>query len=240
MLRVQTSVAALACLLVVTALDPAAAAGGAFAVDDSEIGKPGECKVESWVSHAGNGDLAIVSSPACVARIVVPVELGLALARSRAGHEWGTDLGLKAKWTALSVEGPGKVGLGLSVATSFDLVAHENTGTAINVPLTFQLSEQVRANFNAGWSFDNTTDTHYGTWGAGLEWNIVKPVTLIAEVFGISGRRPEDEPRSVTEPRAQVGLRYTPRENIDFDVIYGRNITGEDSNWVTGGVNIRF
>lgn len=231
---------ALACLFLVAGMQTVHAAGGAFAVDDSEIAKPGECKVESWISHAGNSDLAIVSSPACVASIVVPVELGLALSRSRGGHEWGTDLALKAKWNGFSVDGPGKVGLGLAVASTFDLVAHQNTGTSINVPLTFQLSEQVRANLNGGWSFDNTADTHYGTWGAGLEWNIVKPVTLIAEVFGIAGRRPEDEPKSLTVPRAQVGLRYTPLENVDFDIIYGHNITGEDSNWVTGGVNIRF
>lgn len=216
------------------------AAGGAFAVDDSEIAKPGECKVESWYSHASNDDFALVSSPACVARIVVPVELGFAIARSRADHVWGTDLALKAKFNAISVEGPGKIGVGLSVATTYDLVAHQNTGTLINVPVSFQLSEQVRANLNGGWSFDNTTDTHYGTWGVGIEWNFIKPLTLIAEIYGIAGSRPVDEPKSLTEPRYQVGLRYTPHEKVDFDIIYGRNVTGEDANWVTAGVNIRF
>ena len=38
----------------------------------------------------------------------------------------------------------------------------------------------------------------------------------------------------------QAGLRYTPMENIDIDLIYGRNITGEDANWVTLGLNVRF
>jgi hypothetical protein len=44
----------------------------------------------------------------------------------------------------------------------------------------------------------------------------------------------------VIEPRAQVGLRWTPAESVDFDVIYGRNIAGENAHWFTLGVNFRF
>jgi hypothetical protein len=59
------------------------AAGGAFVVDDAEIAKPGDCKVESWVSSASNHDLLGVVSPACVANIGRPVELGFSVARFR-------------------------------------------------------------------------------------------------------------------------------------------------------------
>jgi len=41
-------------------------------------------------------------------------------------------------------------------------------------------------------------------------------------------------------PRVQVGLRFTPVEAFDIDVIYGRNITGENANWITLGTTIRF
>lgn len=94
--------------------------------------------------------------------------------------------------------------------------------------------------------YDSTTKINYATWGGGFEWNFVKPLTLIGEVYGQSGRLVTPEPdaapsnNSVREPRSQLGLRYTPKENIDFDVIWGRNITGENSNWVTLGVNLRF
>ncbi len=44
---------------------PAQAAGGAFVVDDGEIGKPGDCKIESWASFASNADFLGVTSPAC-------------------------------------------------------------------------------------------------------------------------------------------------------------------------------
>ena len=34
----------------------AARLGGAYYVDDAEIGKPGSCEIESWSSFAANGD----------------------------------------------------------------------------------------------------------------------------------------------------------------------------------------
>src|SRR3954471_14879203 len=81
------------------------AAGGAFAVDDSEVGKPGERKVESWVSFADNKDFAGVTAPACVANLGRPVELGVQLQRARSGGEWGTGLTLKAKTSLIPLEG---------------------------------------------------------------------------------------------------------------------------------------
>ena len=62
----------------------------------------------------------------------------------------------------------------------------------------------------------------------------------IAEVFGQVGDLPPAASSSVREPRMQAGLRYTPVDNIDIDLIYGRNITGEDANWITLGLNVRF
>ena len=73
-----------------------------------------------------------------------------------------------------------------------------------------------------------------------LAWNFVKPLTLIGEVFGQSGEIPAVSPNSVREPRTRLGLRYTPKDNIDIDVIWGRNIAGENAHWLTLGVNLRF
>jgi hypothetical protein len=50
--------------------------GGAYYVDDAEIGKPGSCEIESWSSFAANGDRIAVFSPACVLNLGRPVELG--------------------------------------------------------------------------------------------------------------------------------------------------------------------
>ena len=111
-------------------------------------------------------------------------------------------------------------------------------GSNVNVPFTVQATKDLRININGGWLYDATAHMGYGTYGAGFEWNFVQPLTLIGEVFGLAGQR--QEARRVTEPRAQIGLRWTPVAAFDIDLIYGRNITGENANWLTLGVNLRF
>src|SRR5215207_2850737 len=154
--------------------DRARAAGGAFQVDDVEIGGVGACKVESWASFAG----------------------------FRSGGDWGSVLVTKGKTNLIPVE-PNKVGLALIAGTAFDLVNRNVNGVFVNVPLTWQLHEQFRVNLNGGWIWDPSTDQHVAGWGAGFEWNFVKPLTLIGEVFGFAGGPQPD-------PRFQLGLRYTP------------------------------
>jgi hypothetical protein len=213
------------------------AAGGAFAVDDAEVGAPGSCKVESWGSLADNHDLLGVVSPACVFNVGRPVELGLSVARFRSEGAWGTELVLKGKTSIIPVE-PGKIGAGISFAPAIDLLTGEFAGSLLNVPLTYQVNEQFKINLNGGWLYNHVDDFHRAYYGAGFEWNFVKPVTLIAEVFGFAGHKVD--PASETEPRVQAGLRFMPVENVDIDLIYGRNILGEDANWFTLGLNVRF
>jgi len=213
------------------------AAGGAFVVDDALIGKPGECKVESWASFASNHDFLAVTQPACVINLGIPVEAGATLVRTRSDGVWSTGAGPKAKINIVPLGDKG-FGLGLSGATLWNLNTGENVGGNVNVPFTIQASKDVRININAGWLYDAVARVNYGTYGAGFEWNFVQPLTLIGEVFGLAGS--QQEVRGVTEPRAQRGLRWTPAEAIDIDLIYGRNITGENANWFTLGVNLRF
>jgi hypothetical protein len=37
----------------------------------------------------------------------------------------------------------------------------------------------------------------------------------------------------------QVGLRFTPIDTVDVDLIYGHNITGVSTHWITIGLNVR-
>jgi hypothetical protein len=213
------------------------AAGGAFAADDAGIDEPGSCKVESWISSASNRDFAVVSVPACVVKLFLPTELGLQAARTRVGGEWGTSVTPKAK---LMIQEPkvGNFGLAISGGAMFDAVTGQNTGSFVNVPLTYMVSETFKINVNAGWSYDHVNLLHYATYGAGFEWIPAKSWTVIGEVFGLVRER--SDPRSLTDPRFQLGVRYTPIDTIDIDVIYGRNITGENANWITVGMNVRF
>lgn len=224
---------------IATCLLPAAAmaAGGAFFVDDALIGKPGECKVESWVSIASNHDFLAVTQPACVINAGIPVEAGATLVRTRSDGEWSTSAGPKAKINIIPLGDQG-FALGLSGNTLWNLSTGQNIGSNINVPFTIQATKDLRININGGWLYNAVARVNYGSYGAGFEWNFVQPLTLIGEVFGLAG--PQQDVRSVTEPRAQLGLRWTPVEAFDIDVIYGRNIAGENANWFTLGLNLRF
>jgi len=213
------------------------AAGGAYAVDDVEIGKPGDCKVESWVSFASNHDLNAVTSPACVVKLGIPVELGAQLQRARSGDVWTTTGGVKGKLNLIPVDN-NRIGLGLSGGTNWNLNSGANTGGFVNIPVTFQVLETFRINVNGGWQYDAVAKLHYGSWGAGFEWNLIKPVTLIGEIYGLVG--PRGDPATITEPRTQLGLRLTPVSTVDLDLIWGRNIAGENANWITVGLNLRF
>lgn len=216
------------------------AAGGAYAVDDVAIDDVGACKVESWISLASNTDIAAVSTPACVVPLFLPTELGLQAARTRTDGEWATSLTPKFKTTLVKPE-VGKFGLAVSGGATFDAMAGAFASSYINIPITYQATDTLKLNLNAGWFYDAINVMNYATYGAGLEWILVKdgPVTLIGEVFGIVGDR-ADAPRSLIEPRFQAGIRITPIETLDLDLIYGRNIAGENANWITVGLNVRF
>jgi hypothetical protein len=215
----------------------ARAAGGAFVVDDAAIDDPGACKVESSLSFAGNRDFFAMSTPACVVQLFKPVELGMIFLRTRQDGEWGSSVVPKAKMNILPVE-TGKFGLAISGGSSFDLLTGQYSGSFVNIPVTYQFSESFKINVNGGWIYERSNNQHLLAYGAGLEWIPAKPFTILAEVFGVAGA--PGPTTSAREPRFQAGLRVTPIDTIDFDVIYGRNITGENANWITLGMNVRF
>jgi hypothetical protein len=64
--------------------------------------------------------------------------------------------------------------------------------------------------------------------------------TLTAEVFGQAGGISADGERFVIRPRWQVGLRWRPVDDFNVDVIYGRNLYGENANWITLATVFRF
>jgi hypothetical protein len=213
------------------------AAGGAYFVDDAAVDEPGACKIESSASFASNRDFLGLVTPACVVSLFRPVELGIVGARSRQDGEWGSSVLPKAKINILPPEA-GKLGLALSGGSQFDLLTGQYTGSFVNVPVTWTFSETFKTNVNIGWIYEHQANLHFLSYGAGVEWIPMKPFTLIAEVFGFAG--PQGATRGVTQPRFQAGLRITPVDTIDFDVIYGRNILAENANWITIGMNVRF
>jgi hypothetical protein len=231
---------ALRATLIVAALVPserALAAGAAYQVDTAEVSSVGSCKVESWASAAGNRDFIAAVSPACVVSMFRPVELSAQFSRSRSDGEWGSAVSPKAK-TNLIPSAIGSWGVALSAVVTYDFTERDATALFVTMPATLRLSNVVRINANAGWQFDRVERRHYFTYGVGFDWRTPDNVwTLTGEVFGQAGKA---EVASVVEPRFQLGLRYRPVDKFNVDLIYGRNITGENANWITLATILRF
>lgn len=230
------SLPALALLLLPCTASPVAAAGSAYTVDTAEVGEPGNCKVESWLSWADNRDFIASMTPACVVDLGHPVDASAQISRSRGGGDWTTSVSPKLKANILPTA-IGRLGFAVSATATVDTISREATAFAATVPATLRLSDRMRINLNAGWLLDRVLDKHFFTYGAGVDWIVQGPWIVTAEVFGIAGR---SSLGSVVEPRWQAGLRYRPIDAFSVDVIYGRNITGENANWLTLAATIRF
>jgi hypothetical protein len=214
----------------------AEAANGAYAVDAADISDLGSCKVESWYSMATNSDFAAVANPSCVVEITRPVELSVLTNHSRSDGEFSTTLAPKAK---INIEptGIGKFGVSALASGTFDAMTGQNTAVFAEIPATYRFNETMRINLNAGWLWDRVIDRHYFTYGVGFDWKFTDVLQYTVELYGQAGRA---EFASVIQPRIQTGVRYRPNDIFSVDVIYGRNITGENSNWITLGTTIRF
>jgi hypothetical protein len=207
--------------------------GGAYYVDDAEIGKVGSCEIESWSSFAANGDRIAVFSPACVFNLGPPVELGTNLLNLRSEGEGDSIATLTAKTVPIPI---GQTGFGLAIsgAVVYDPRDRTGSGLIVNVPVTFDFSKQLRFNVNFGAQYYVNGDPHglFATAGAGVSWNFVPQWSVISEVFALMGP-------GQSNPRFQSGLRYSPTKDVDCDLIYGRNLTGEGANWVTVALTVR-
>src|SRR5437764_7676983 len=234
--RLSTIFAAISAVLVSPIAKEARAANGAYAVDAADISEVGSCKVESWISSASNTDFSAVANPSCVVDLFKPVELSLLTSPTRADDSWSTNIAPKAK-TNLVPTGIGKFGVSFYAGGSFDALTGENLTAFAVVPATFRLSETMRINLNAGWLWNRAVDRHYLTYGVGFDWKFTDVLQWTIETFGQAGA--VDIP-SVVRPRFQTGVRYRPNEIFSVDVIYGRNIMGENANWITIGTTIRF
>lgn len=223
-------------LLAGIALVLASPAQGGFYVDDYEVDEVGTCNVESWISFASNKDFMAVTSPSCVVKLGVPVELGVEYQRSRESNEWKTSGGVSGKTTVVPMTNG--IGVGLAGQANWNLLSGASTGGNLYVPVTFDLGHNLRLNVNGGYLYDAPTKFSFATWGTSLEWQFHPKVALVGEVFGQVG--PRGEANSTTLPRFQAGLRYSLTSSTDISLIYGRNINGENANWITLDMNFGF
>jgi hypothetical protein len=211
------------------------AAGGAYAVDDADIGKPGSCQNEAWLSYATSRDFIGVTSPACVVEMGIPIEFTALYQRSRAGEVWTTAPSGQAKIVPINND---KFAFSLASGLIWDS-ATRTVSNFVNMPLTFKFGKDFRIHVNAGLLHDGRVGVDYVTGGVGFDWDFQPRFSLMGEIYLQEGKHLPMIPATVTQPRPQLGLRYIPIPTVDIDVIYGRNITGRDAQWLTFGLTVR-
>jgi hypothetical protein len=212
------------------ALGAAQAAGGGFFVDNAGVDDPGSCKVETWASAARNDDRVFAIAPACAVSLGQPVEFGLQFDRVRFDGEWANAGSLKAKTSLIPFHESARFGAAISGSAIMSFATDEIVAYVLNVPASIHVTDQLHLNVQAGGLWERNTGHEHFTWGAGFELSLTPQFTFIGEIFSLAS-----EHRG-----AQAGLRFTPHEKIDFDLIYGHNLAGEKSDWITLGMNVRF
>lgn len=213
----------------------AEAAGGAYAVDDADIGKPGSCQNEAWVSTATSHDFVGVTSPACVITVGLPVEFTALYQRSSTGGAWTTAPNGQVKIVPINND---RFAFSLVGAVTWDS-ATKTVSKFVNMPLTFKFGKDFRVHTNVGWLYDGRVEVNYATGGVGFEYDFLPKFSLQGEAYIQGGKQLLDVPRTVQEPRTQLGLRYMPVGTVDVDLIYGQNLTGRAAHWFTLGLTIR-
>jgi hypothetical protein len=222
--------ATLGLVLLVALISNAHAAGGAYVVDDGAINAPGECNVDAWYSanrHDG-GSHSETLSPACTFSTMPSVQWGAAL--SRDNRETQVSPQLKAQVLARQ-----DLGLALAVSAGAHLALdrhHGFDGADFNFPLTWQPLAPLRLNLNAGWShaYNDGDQQHRLTWGTGVEYQLANALTLIAERYGQQGG----------DQAWQAGPRLHIGEFVDVDLVLGRSLVGDRTQWLTTGATLRF
>lgn len=228
-------------LALLVAGDRAYGAGAAYQVDTADVSEPGNCKVESWTSFAKNGDFIGSTSPDCVVSVFgKPVDFSAQFSRFKSDDEWGSAVFPKAK-TNLVPAGIGQWGVAVSGSAAIDLITGDVAAWFVTMPATLRVSETLRFNVNLGYARDRSVDKDYLTYGLGFDLRTSDNVwTLTGEVFGIAGAVTADQDRGQIRPRWQAGLRWRPVDEFNCDLIYGRNLNGERSNWLTLATVFRF
>lgn len=213
------------------------AAGTAYNVDTSEVGDT--CRVEAWTSLAANRDLLSAISGSCAFQLAMPMEVSTQFSRSRGDDEWASAVTPKIK-VKLKDSDIGVFGLALTSYGSYDTRTGENTAFTVMMPSTVRITNQMRFNLNVGYSRDQVLQRDFLAYGVGFDIRtLANDWIATVELYGLAGDSTGIDPNTV-RPRGQIGLRWRPVEAWSADILYGRNLNGENAHWITFATAYRF
>lgn len=225
MLRVIVrSLRVLACAATAAATS-AHAAGGAHLLDDSEVGQLGQCQLESWGTRLSGDRWTAVAAPACTLAAPTPLELSAFMARSDAPGSTSIGAGIKVA-LASPVSG---IGLAVSGGLGWGGDGMRLESGNVILPISSDVSPGVRISANLGWEWSRSGDRHSGLAGAQVEARVARRWSLMSEaVVRDSGRT-----------AFQGGVRWTPADWVDVDLLAGRFVDGSSPRALSIGVTLR-
>lgn len=220
--------------LLLSLYSKAHAAGGSYVVDDGGINDPGQCNIDTWYKsgrhHAASGETVL--SADCTPTGLPAVQLGADINRSRDDGEHTTMLSPHLKASIFTRE---DLGLEAAVLTQAHVATdrrHAFDGADVALPLTYTPFEALRLTVSAGWyhAHNDGAPSEGRTWGGGVEYDVLKSLTLVAERFGQQGG----------DQGWQAGPRLHIGKNLDIDLVAGQHLSGDRDRWLTTGATVRF
>ena len=209
--------AALLSLLVPPSL--ALAAGGHHAVDDATILDPGQCELEGWYVRSRAREDALHMGPNCR---VGPVEVGVALERSRADGAYETGSAAQVKWATPIGESPWRAGLSITPqwrhagGTAY-------AGTTVVTLVTWNVNERWTAHANLGRDLLRGAPGEARR-GLAMEWTPIERWSFVGERY--------QEQRTHL---ARVGARWNVTPEWTVDVSRAHRLHGPlPSTWTFG------
>jgi hypothetical protein len=206
------------------------ASGNEHVVDDAAVETPGVCHLEAWTTRFGSRQGLVNLSPACTRKAWPRLELGAGIQHAwTPGGRDTTTFGPALKLNILPEERG--LGLGLAGTAAYDpRNGHVETATLI-APVTLPVSDRLRINLNAGWSYARTSERRQAAfYGVQGELAVTRTLTVMVEGFQREGG----------DPGAQVGLRWNPGGGrFDLDLVVGRRVDGESPHAVSLGLTVR-
>ena len=215
----------------------ALAANGATAVDDTDIDPVGTLQGRLLgIVRRRTATASGVVSPGCVFNFGRPVDITFGFARVRADGDWGTGATVKVRTFRIPAEAASSASCSRPPPPTTSPPASSRTSWSTSRRPSRSL-ENFKLNLNGGW-LHNVPTTCIGPPGARASTGASTTGSRSsARRSGCRSTAIRIRPHA-SDPRAQFALRFKPNENLDFDVIYGRNIIGENAHWITVGMNV--
>lgn len=216
-------------LVVLACASPAFASGNEHVIDDAAVETPGVCHLEGWATRFAPRHGLVNLSPACTRKAWPNLEIGGAVQHGWDNGQADTTVGPALKYTLRS-EAAG-FGLGVIGAGAWSVGSGRLETASLIVPVTLKLTDRVRVNLNAGWSYGRAdAERNAAFYGAQAEVGLAHDVTVMAEAFQREGGK----------AGGQLGLRWNPGGGrVDFDLVAGRRVDGEAPRAITLGVTFR-